>query len=92
LARLAPEDPPYTDGVIRAILSAASFWWVGCKGCRLTPWRSPYLRWRVETYSGKPAGSLKLTDFITLFLSERGQVGRYLRWLGELRGLANERR
>ncbi len=63
-------------------------WWSGCAGHRLTPWRSPYLRWRVETYSGLPAGSLRLRDFLSLAWRERGQVLRYLRWLGEMRGLA----
>ncbi len=77
--------------MIQALLSAASFWWVGCRGYRLTPWRSPYLRWRVETYSGKPAATLRLRDFVALFLAERGQIGRYLHWLGELRGLARDR-
>ena len=66
------------------------FWWVGCKGHRLTPWRSPYLRWRVETFTGKPAGSLKLADFIALFKAERKQMGSYLGWLGEMRQIATE--
>ncbi len=64
------------------------FWWVGCKGHRLTPWRSPYLRWRVETFTGKPAGSLLLSDFIVLFKAERKQMGSYLGWLGEMRQIA----
>jgi hypothetical protein len=74
--------------MIQALLSAFRFWWNGCKGYRLTPWRSPYLRWRVETYTGKPASTLRFSDFVELFLSERGQIGHYLRWLGELRVLA----
>jgi hypothetical protein len=44
----------------------------------------------VETYSGKPAGSLRLRDFWALFVSERGQIGSYLRWMGEMRQLAGE--
>jgi hypothetical protein len=42
----------------------------------------------VETYTGKPASTLRFSDFVELFLSERGQIGHYLRWLGELRVLA----
>jgi hypothetical protein len=45
----------------------------------------------METYSGKPASSLRLRDFVALFSSERGQVGHYLRWLGEMRELASPR-
>jgi len=78
--------------MFRAILSAVRFWWGGCAGYRLTPWRSPYLRWRVETFTGKPAGTLKFSDFVALFSAERGQMGHYLRWLGELRGLAREKK
>ncbi len=81
----------YTRKVMRAILSAVWFWWRGCKGYRLRPWRSPYLRWRMETYSGKPAGTLRLQDFWVLAMAERGQIGNYLRWVGELRTLAQER-
>ena len=78
--------------MFKAIGSAVRFWWVGCAGYRLTPWRSPYLRWRVETFSGKPASSLKLRDFLALFVAERRQMGSYLRWLGELREIATERK
>jgi hypothetical protein len=46
----------------------------------------------METFTGKPAGTLRFKDFWALFAAERGQMGSYLRWLGELRELANERR
>ncbi len=65
-------------------------WWTGSKGCRLRPWESPYLKWRMETYSGKPAGMLKFGDFWKMALSERKQLGNYLRWVGELRVLSVE--
>ena len=42
----------------------------------------------METYSGKPAASLKLSDFLHLAVTERGQLKHYLRWLSELRALA----
>ena len=63
-------------------------WWFGCAGQRLTPWRSAYLRWRVETYSGLPAESLRVRDLVALGWRERRQVLRYLGWLGEMRHLA----
>ena len=77
--------------MLRAIFSAIRLWWTGAKGYRLTPWRSPYLRWRMETYSGKPAGTLRFADFWALAMAERGQIGNYLRWVGELRVLAQEK-
>jgi hypothetical protein len=45
----------------------------------------------METYSGKPAGTLRLADFWELAKAERGQIGNYLRWVDELRTLAQER-
>lgn len=85
-------ESAYTEGVISSLVSAFRLWWFGCAGHRLTPWRSPYLRWRVETFTGKPASSLRLRDFYSLFLAERRQLGSYLRWLGEIRELAREAR
>jgi hypothetical protein len=64
------------------------FLWNATRGHRLAPWRSPYLRWRVETYSGKRAESLRVRDFWTLMWSERRQFARFLLWVGEMRSLA----
>jgi hypothetical protein len=70
--------------VLKGLLSAVRFWWMASAGHRLRPWRSPYLRWRVETYTGKPAGTLRLRDFVRLIFSERRQMGRFFAWSGEL--------
>lgn len=45
------------------------------------PWRSPYLRWRLETYSGKAADQVGLKDFLALAWHERRQMGRFAHWL-----------
>lgn len=79
---------PYTWEVLSALLQAVRFWWSSTRGFRFTPWKSPYLRWRVETYTGKPADSLTLGDFWKLFVAERVQMFHYFRWLGELRAIA----
>jgi hypothetical protein len=76
--------------VIKGLLSAIGFFWTATSGSRLRPWRSPYLRWRMETYSGKTAGSLRLRDFLELLISERRQMFRFIRWLGEVRSLAQD--
>ncbi|ADW69375.1 hypothetical protein [Granulicella tundricola] len=74
--------------MFKGLVSLVGFLWVATKGSRLRPWRSEYLRWRVETYSGKTAGSLRIRDFLGLFFSERRQMTRFVRWMGEVRGLA----
>ena len=37
--------------------------WRLTRGYRLRPWRSPYLRWRIETYWGLHADRIAFTDF-----------------------------
>ena len=70
-------------GVV-SLISAVRFLWTATAGYRLHPWRSPYLRWRMETYSGQAAGTVGLADFARLGWRERAQMGRFLRWLGEM--------
>ena len=68
--------------------SGIRFLWNATRGHRLKPWRSPYLRWRLETYSGKKAETLELNDFWDFLASERGQILRFSKWLGEMQGYA----
>jgi len=68
------------------------FLWGATNGYRLRPWKSPYLRWRLETYSGKKAETVRLKDFWELAWGERRQALRFLRWVGEMRGYSGERR
>jgi hypothetical protein len=70
--------------VFKALVSAVRFWWMASAGHRLRPWRSEYLRWRVETFTGKPAKTLRLRDFLALAFSERRQMGRFFLWSSEL--------
>ena len=37
--------------------------WRLTRGYRLRPWRSPYLRWRMETYWGMPADRIGFAEF-----------------------------
>ncbi len=70
------------------MLSALLFFWRATRGYRLTPWRSPYVRWRVETYAGTLAASVTLGKVVRLFWNERKQFRRFLQWIGEIRELA----
>ena len=75
--------------MVQALAAAMRFFWTATKGHRLRPWRSEYLRWRVETYSGKPAESLRVRDFMRMFLNEPGQVMGFFAWSRRLRGMAD---
>jgi hypothetical protein len=67
------------------MLETVRFFWNATRGYRLRPWRSPYLRWRFETYTGKPAQEVGLRDFWRLMRTEQRQLLRFLGWLGEMK-------
>jgi hypothetical protein len=64
------------------------FLWRASRGYRLRPWNSPYLRWRIETYSGLHAEKITPRDFWRFLWRERRELWRYLRWTSrsKLRG------
>lgn len=62
-------------------MSIVRFFWTATRGSRLMPWRSPYLRWRMETYTGKKADQIGLSDFVDLAWNEKGQMLRFTRWI-----------
>jgi hypothetical protein len=57
------------------------FLWLSSRGYRLRPWRSPYLRWRIETYSGVPADSITASSFFHFLWSERKALWEHLLWV-----------
>jgi hypothetical protein len=64
------------------------FLWNATRGHRLRPWRSEFLKWRLETYSGLHAEEIGARDFWRFLVSERGQLLRFGRWLSEMRSYA----
>jgi len=54
--------------------------WRLSAGYRLAPWRSPYLKWRIETYSGLHAETLSSRDVLSFFWKERRQLLHFLHW------------
>jgi hypothetical protein len=60
------------------------FCWVATRGYRLRPWQSPYLRWRIETYSGIPADSVTFSVFWSFLWNERRGLWRFLHWGADL--------
>ena len=64
--------------------SAMRFLWNATRGHRLRPWRSDYLRWRIETYSGREAHTIGAGDFFRFIWEEKGHLMRFLGWTGKL--------
>jgi hypothetical protein len=61
------------------------FLWRATRGYRLHPWDSPYLRWRIETYSGVPAEQIDFARFVSFTWQKREELCRFLRWADWLR-------
>ena len=62
------------------MFAAVRFMWNATRGSRLRPWRSPYVRWRIETYSGLHAETLRGRDVLRFTWRERRQLLRFLHW------------
>ena len=67
------------------------FVWNATRGHRLAPWRSEFLRWRVETYSGKPADSLRTKDILSFVWTSRWELLNFLAWTSRLQKEAQKR-
>ncbi|MCZ2149270.1 MAG: hypothetical protein LC126_16035 [Bryobacterales bacterium] len=61
------------------------FLWQATRGYRLCPWRSPYLRWRIETYWGRRAEAIGYREFWAFLWRHRSEMLRFLRWAGRMR-------
>jgi len=73
------------------LFAALRFLWNATRGYRFRPWRSPYLRWRVETYSGRRAETLTAKSILGFVWSTRGELVRFLAWTGEVQREARKR-
>ncbi len=74
------------------IAYALWFYWVAARGYRLRPWRSPLLRWRLETYSGIPAEKITFPIFWGVLWRERRSLREFLKWGARMRRLERQRR
>jgi hypothetical protein len=59
--------------------------WRLTSGYRFRPWRSPYLRWRIETYWGIHAGQIKFSAFWKFVGAHWRDLVRYLCWAAKMR-------
>lgn len=73
------------------MFSALRFLWNATRGYRLRPWRSPFLRWRIETFSGKKAETLTAKGVMGFLWTTRGEMVQFLRWTGEIQDEAHKR-
>ncbi|HEV2280321.1 MAG TPA: hypothetical protein VGS02_19225 [Acidobacteriaceae bacterium] len=69
------------------MFAAVRFVWNATAGHRLRPWRSEYLKWRIETYSGKKADELGTREVLAFIWQEKWNLLRFLRWTNEMEKL-----
>jgi hypothetical protein len=62
------------------------FLWRASRGYRLTPWKSPYLRWRIETYWGLHADKITFAEFWKFVWLQRRELLRFLSWAERMEG------
>ena len=67
-----------------------SIFWRLSSGYRLRPWRSPYLRWRIETYSGISAESIGTYDFLRFCWRNRASLLQYAGWAASMKELGSK--
>lgn len=61
------------------------FLWEASRGYRFAPWRSPYLRWRIETYWGLHAEEIGCREFWSFVWTRRRELFRFLQWADRMR-------
>lgn len=67
------------------------FLWNATRGHHFAPWRSPYLLWRIETYTGVKMHQIGLLEFCEFLVRERRNLWRFLRWTAEMESYAHPR-
>lgn len=66
------------------MLAPLRFIWNATRGHRLAPWRSEYLRWRVETFSGQRAETLTAKSIFKFVWASKWELLSFLAWTGYL--------
>jgi hypothetical protein len=65
------------------MLAAIRFAWNATRGHRFAPWRSEYLKWRIETYSGRKANTIGAREFFRFLWQEKVHLIRFLAWTND---------
>jgi hypothetical protein len=67
------------------MFEALRYYWIVARGYRLTPWNSPYIRWRFETFLGPEAAALDARKFVRLSWKYRDRMEDFMRWAAQRR-------
>ncbi|MEQ1353991.1 MAG: hypothetical protein ABLT11_08225 [Candidatus Acidiferrum sp.] len=67
------------------MFEALRYYWIVARGYRLTPWNSPYIRWRFETFLGAEAAGLDARKFFRLSWKYRDRLESFMQWAAQRR-------
>jgi hypothetical protein len=67
------------------------YYWIVARGYRLNPWRSPYVRWRFETFVGPEAANLNAGKFFHLLWKYRTRMRSFIDWAAVRRRVQRRR-
>lgn len=73
------------------MLNALRYYWITSKGYRFTPWNSPYIRWRMETFFGPAAAHLNARQFFAFLWRERARMEDFMEWVAVQRRRSGSR-
>lgn len=62
----------------------SAYLWLCTRGYHLTPWRSPYLKWRLQTAFGGHVDDMGFWSFWKTIIVNRKQFWRFLKWAVEM--------
>jgi hypothetical protein len=65
------------------MLRMLRYYWKVSRGHRFRPWKSPYLRWRMETFFGPQAEPASVSRFLSLLWRERRRLREFIAWTDE---------
>ena len=83
LARARPHSAALAG--LPKMFETLSYYWNAARGYRLRPWKSPYMRWRFETFLGREAADLTARKFFHLTWKHREHMERFVDWAAERR-------
>lgn len=67
---------------------AIRFIWNATRGHRFRPWRSDYIKWRIETYSGMKAETLTPGMVGQFAWQEKWRLLKFLAWTDKIESVA----
>lgn len=73
------------------MLKMLEYYWNAARGYRLRPWKSPYLRWRFETFLGAEAAQMDAKKFFQLAWKYRERMESFVDWTAERRRFQRRR-